>query len=88
MMENIGEIIARHKAHPTTLNAIRVVCTFRILAERVVRKCKFSIPNKKEAIEECAEIACAKAGQDHDYKDKAFNYFTTTMMGHLRQLYK
>lgn len=87
-MENIEEIIARHKVHPTTLNAIRVVHTFGILAERVVRKCKFSITNKEEAIEECVKIACAKAEQPHDYNGKAFNYFTTTMMGHLRQLYK
>ena len=55
---------------------------------RSIIKHKFKMIDEEEAITECVSLAFEKLPRFKSGKGKAYNYFTTTMLCRLRQLYR
>jgi hypothetical protein len=57
----------------------------------IIDRFDFEIPNKREALEECRNACCDRVynfSKRQNTHYRPFNYFTTTILGILRQIYK
>jgi len=76
--------------HKTADNA-KVLCELlRSLADAIIDYFgpKINIGDRRQATVECMSICFQKVRRFKPGKGKAFNFFTTIMLGHLRQLYR
>lgn len=61
---------------------------FYILSENIVRYAKFNLIDADDAIQEGVLICFEKIDRFDPSKGKAFNYMTTCILNHFRQLYR
>jgi DNA-directed RNA polymerase specialized sigma subunit len=61
---------------------------FYILSENIVRYAKFNLIDQDDAIQEGVLICFEKIDRFDPKKGKAFNYMTTCILNHFRQLYR
>lgn len=61
---------------------------FLTLSENIVRYAKFNLIDQDDAIQEGVMICFEKIDRFDPIKGKAFNYMTTCILNHFRQLYR
>lgn len=61
---------------------------FYTLSENIVRYAKFNLIDQDDAIQEGVVICFEKIDRFNPDKGKAFNYMTTCILNHFRQLYR
>lgn len=61
---------------------------FYTLSENIVRYAKFNLIDQDDAIQEGVMICFEKIDRFDPAKGKAFNYMTTCILNHFRQLYR
>lgn len=66
----------------------QLAAAFYILSENIVRYAKFNLIDQDDAIQEGVLICFEKIDRFDTNKGKAFNYLTTCVLNHLRQLYR
>jgi hypothetical protein len=62
--------------------------TFYKLSENIVRYAKFNLIDQDDAVQEGVMICFEKIDRFDPKKGKAFNYMTTCILNHFRQLYR
>jgi hypothetical protein len=66
----------------------KLAVAFFTLSENIVRYAKFQLIDADDAIQEGAMICFDKINRFDSRKGKAFNYMTTCILNHFRQLYR
>lgn len=66
----------------------KLAYAFFTLSENIVRYAKFQLIDSDDAIQEGVMICFDKIGRFDSRKGKAFNYMTTCILNHFRQLYR
>jgi DNA-directed RNA polymerase sigma subunit (sigma70/sigma32) len=66
----------------------QLALAFLTLSENIVRYAKFNLIDMDDAIQEGVMICFEKIDRFDPRKGKGFNYFTTCLLNHLRQLYR
>jgi len=61
---------------------------FYTLSENIVRYAKFNLIDPDDAVQEGVVICFEKIDRFDPRKGKAFNYMTTCILNHFRQLYR
>lgn len=80
---DIEEIMSRfHLAQADLATA------FYVLSQNIVRYAKFNLIDADDAIQEGVLICFEKIDRFDPHKGKAFNYMTTCILNHFRQLYR
>lgn len=83
-IENAFEqVMASHKEIQNELTI-----SFYLLSENIVRYRKFNLIDPDDAIQEGVMICFEKIDRFDPEKGKAFNYMTTCIINHFRQLYR
>lgn len=67
---------------------IKLASAFYTLSENIVRYAKFNLIDADDAIQEGVLICFEKIDRFDPSKGKAFNYMTTCILNHFRQLYR
>ena len=62
--------------------------TFYTLSQNIVRYAKFNLIDQDDAVQEGVMICFEKIDRFDPKKGKAFNYMTTCILNHFRQLYR
>lgn len=78
-----AKVIAEHNDAKKEL-----ATAFYILSENIVRYAKFQLIDEDDAIQEGVMICFEKIDRFDPRKGKAFNYMTTCILNHFRQLYR
>jgi hypothetical protein len=65
-----------------------LAAAFYTLSENIVRYAKFNLIDQDDAIQEGVVICFEKIDRFNPSKGKAFNYMTTCILNHFRQLYR
>ena len=66
----------------------QLASAFYTLSENIVRYAKFNLIDADDAVQEGVMICFEKIEKFNPIKGKAFNYFTTCVLNHYRQLYR
>lgn len=66
----------------------RLAAAFFTLSENIVRYAKFQLIDADDAVQEGVMICFDKIDRFDSKKGKAFNYMTTCILNHFRQLYR
>ena len=66
----------------------QLAIAFYTLSENIVRYAKFNLIDQDDAIQEGVMICFEKIDRFDPEKGKAFNYMTTCILNHFRQLYR
>ena len=66
----------------------KLAIAFFTLSENIVRYAKFKLIDQDDAVQEGVMICFDKIGRFDSRKGKAFNYMTTCILNHFRQLYR
>ena len=87
---DLQEATIAFQKNRTADNAKTLCEMFRILADNILKYFGKNIDfgDRKQATVECMAICFSKLRRFNPDKGKAFNYFTTIMLGHLRQFYR
>ena len=67
---------------------VDLTIAFYLLSENIVRYRKFNLIDADDAIQEGVMICFEKVDRFDPSKGKAFNYMTTCIINHFRQLYR
>lgn len=81
--DNHSELMVRYYAAQADL-----ATAFYVLSENIVRYAKFNLIDADDAIQEGVLICFEKIDRFDPSKGKAFNYMTTCILNHFRQLYR
>ena len=81
--DKLQEIMSRFHVAQTDL-----ATAFYVLSENIVRYAKFNLIDADDAIQEGVLICFEKIDRFDPSKGKAFNYMTTCILNHFRQLYR
>lgn len=66
----------------------QLAAAFYTLSENIVRYAKFHLIDEQDAVQEGVMICFEKIDRFDPVKGKAFNYMTTCILNHYRQLYR
>ena len=66
----------------------QLAMAFYTLSENIVRYAKFNLIDQDDAIQEGVMICFEKIDRFDPQKGKAFNYMTTCILNHFRQMYR
>jgi hypothetical protein len=66
----------------------KLATAFFVLSENIVRYAKFQLIDTDDAVQEGVMICFDKINRFNPRKGKAFNYMTTCILNHFRQLYR
>ena len=66
----------------------QLAIAFYTLSENIVRYAKFNLIDQDDAVQEGVMICFEKIDRFDPDKGKAFNYMTTCILNHFRQLYR
>lgn len=80
------ELEAAHDLHEESRQKLAIA--FFTLSENIVRYAKFKLIDQDDAVQEGVMICFDKIGRFDSRKGKAFNYMTTCILNHFRQLYR
>lgn len=61
---------------------------FYVLSENIVKYAKFNLIDQDDAVQEAVMVCFEKIERFDPKKGKAFNYMTTCILNHFRQLYR
>ena len=87
--EELESIVIQYKDCPGDIAANnKLADAFYRLAEKVVDYIKFPLLDKDDAKQECVLLGFQKIDRYDPTKGRAFNFFTTIMLGHLRPIYR
>ena len=75
-------------AHEYDLIKQRLATAFYVLSENLVRYAKFHLIDSDDALQEGVVICFEKVDRFVSKKGRAFNYMTTCILNHFRQLYR
>lgn len=81
--ESLKESVFEHERSKQTLAS-----AFFTLSENIVRYAKFQLIDVDDAVQEGVMICFDKIDRFDSRKGKAFNYMTTCILNHFRQLYR
>ncbi len=81
--EKLQEIMSRFYVAQDNL-----ATAFYVLSENIVRYAKFNLIDADDAVQEGVLICFEKIDRFDPSKGKAFNYMTTCILNHFRQLYR
>lgn len=81
--ESLKESVFEHEKSKQTLAS-----AFFTLSENIVRYAKFQLIDVDDAVQEGVMICFDKIDRFDSRKGKAFNYMTTCILNHFRQLYR
>jgi DNA-directed RNA polymerase specialized sigma24 family protein len=65
-----------------------ITLCFYLLAENIIKAFNFKLIDKEDALQEGVLICFSKLYMFNSSKGKAFNWFTTIILNHYRQLYR
>lgn len=65
-----------------------VTICFYLLADNIIKAFKFKLIDRDDALQEGVTICFAKINSFDPKRGKAFNWFTTIILNHFRQLYR
>lgn len=65
-----------------------ITLCFYLLAENIIKAFNFRLIDKEDALQEGVLICFSKLFMFNSSKGKAFNWFTTIILNHYRQLYR
>jgi hypothetical protein len=80
------ELESAHDLHEESKGKLAIA--FFTLSENIVRYAKFKLIDHDDAIQEGVMICFDKIDRFDSRKGKAFNYMTTCILNHFRQLYR
>jgi len=83
---NLSSLHTYNQIHKESQQELAVV--FYTLSENIVRYAKFNLIDDDDAIQEGVMICFDKIDRFDPEKGKAFNYMTTCILNHFRQLYR
>lgn len=86
LAEKTSLLHASSQDHDTSKQKLAIA--FFTLAENIVRYAKFQLIDADDAIQEGVMICFDKIDRFDHRKGKAFNYMTTCILNHFRQLYR
>lgn len=86
LIEKENMLASTEKMHDESKNKLAVA--FFTLSENIVRYAKFQLIDADDAIQEGVLICFDKIDRFDSRKGKAFNYMTTCILNHFRQLYR
>lgn len=88
--ESWEEIEKQHKDWSDQYNKLKdeLTVAFYLLSENIVRYRKFNLIDPDDAVQEGVLICFEKVDRFDPTKGKAFNYMTTCIINHFRQLYR
>ncbi len=66
----------------------KVTETFYLLADNIIRAFRFKLVDKDDALQEGVLACFSKMDRFDSERGKAFNWFTTIILNHYRQLYR
>lgn len=81
-----NELEIAHDIHEESRNKLAIA--FFTLSENIVRYAKFKLIDQDDAVQEGVMICFDKIDRFDSRKGKAFNYMTTCILNHFRQLYR
>lgn len=92
-LSNKGQLKEKENLLENTLNEHeeskqKLAVAFFTLAENIVRYAKFQLIDTDDAVQEGVMICFEKIDRFDSRKGKAFNYMTTCILNHYRQLYR
>jgi hypothetical protein len=90
---NLGLLNSSQKAHLEAfqehdLTKQRLATAFYVLSDNLVRYAKFHLIDADDALQEGVVICFEKVDRFVPKKGRAFNYMTTCILNHFRQLYR
>lgn len=80
------ELESAHDLHEESKKKLAIA--FFTLSENIVRYAKFKLIDQDDAVQEGVMICFDKIERFDSRKGKAFNYMTTCILNHFRQLYR
>lgn len=80
------ELESAHDLHEESRQKLAIA--FFTLSENIVRYAKFKLIDQDDAVQEGVMICFDKIDRFDSRKGKAFNYMTTCILNHFRQLYR
>lgn len=80
------ELESAHDLHEESKQKLAIA--FFTLSENIVRYAKFKLIDQDDAVQEGVMICFDKIDRFDSRKGKAFNYMTTCILNHFRQLYR
>lgn len=86
LMDKNSILEASQESHQSSKQKLAVA--FFTLSENIVRYAKFQLIDADDAIQEGVMICFDKIDRFDSRKGKAFNYMTTCILNHFRQLYR
>lgn len=81
--DDLPELLSRFHVSQSDL-----ATAFYVLSENIVRYAKFNLIDADDAVQEGVLICFEKIDRFDPSKGKAFNYMTTCILNHFRQLYR
>ena len=86
----LNKLLAMHDNALNTYNETQkqLAMAFLTLSENIVKYAKFNLIDMDDAIQEGVMICFEKIDRFDPKKGKAFNYMTTCILNHIRQLYR
>lgn len=78
----------KEKEDPDPILCECVANCFYLLSENIIRAFQFSMVEEQDAKQEAVLVCLRKIERFEESRGKAFNYFTTMILNHYRQLYR
>lgn len=91
MMAELDDLCRQHNSgNGYRYTSEKINSIFVLIAESIVDACNIVFIDRDEAVQEAVLVAWEKIHRfcPKDPKHKAFNFFTTVMLGHLRAVYR
>ena len=85
------EALRDHKKTSEPIDPVLCECVakcFYLLSDNIIRAFRFSMVEEEDAKQEAVLVCLKKISRFEHSRGKAFNYFTTMILNHYRQLYR
>jgi glutamate racemase len=88
--KDLQEATVDFQNNRTTKNAERLCEMFKVLVETILKYFgdKIDLGDRKQVTVECMATCFTKLRRYNPQKGKAFNFFTTIILSHMRQIYR
>lgn len=87
--QDFETLIKEYKKNPEDEDVKKeVTYCFYLLAENIIRAFRFTLIDREDALQEAVLACLSKMHRFDPDRGKAFNWFTTIILNHYRQLYR
>ena len=83
-----AQILKCTRRNATKSDLTKLVQMLYLLADNITRAFPFRMVDKEDAMQEAVMVCLIKRKKFKPESGKAFNYFTTIMLNHFKQLYR